>query len=331
MNHNNLIDFVICWVDGNDPEWRKEKSKYSPGIKTDSRGLRYRDWNNLQYLFRGIEKYASWVNKIHFVTWGHIPTWLNVEHPKINIVRHKDFIPNEYLPTFSARPIEINLHRINGLSNQFVYFNDDMFILRDLKKTDFFKNGLPRDVAVLDNAMKNDEAHGAAFYNSVVLINYHFSKSNAFKKHFFKWINYKYGKLLLRTILLSPWKMFSGFYTPHLPNAFLKQTFYDVWNKELDVLNLTSNNKFRSKLDVTQYLFKFWQLAAGDFLPRKNIGKLFKIGTLDLNIIQKVIEKQEHKLICLNDSDEIENFDRTKQKLINSFDVILPEKSTFEI
>jgi len=116
------IDFVICWVDGNDPEWQKQKNYYDTSQQTDSREIRYRDWDNLQYWFRGVEKYASWVNKIHFVTWGHLPQWLNTDHPKLNIVRHEDYIPKKYLPTFSARPIEVNLHRIKGLAEHFVFF-----------------------------------------------------------------------------------------------------------------------------------------------------------------------------------------------------------------
>ena len=99
------IDFVITWVDGNDPEWQREKKARlgHMGIpaSVDDRKERYRDWDNLQYWFRGVEKYAPWVRKIHFVTWGHLPKWLNTEHPKLNIVRHEDFIPEKFRPTFN--------------------------------------------------------------------------------------------------------------------------------------------------------------------------------------------------------------------------------------
>src|SRR5699024_3037811 len=299
-NMSNKIDFVICWVDGNDETWQKQKNDYTPGVKTDSKAIRYRDWDNLQYWFRGIEKYASWVNKVHFVTWGHIPLWLDVNHPKLNIVKHEDFIPEEYLPTFSARPIELNLHRIEGLAEQFVYFNDDMFMLDFLKKDDFFFNGMPCDVASLDVAIKADEAHGTSVYNSVLAINKHFSKKTSIKNNLFKWINLKYGSLLLRTLLLSPWKLFTGFYTPHLPNAFLKSTFNEVWEKETEQLDITSNNKFRNKIDVTQYIFKFWQLASGNFHPRKNLGRVHSIGENNTQILNDIV-KRRHKLICLND------------------------------
>ena len=145
------IDFVILWVDGSDKKWLEEKNKYSKKkIDTTNSAIRYRDWDNLRYWFRGVEKFAPWVNKVHFVTYGHLPKWLNVNNPKLNIVKHKDYIPEEYLPTFSSHTIELNLHRIKDLSENFVYFNDDMFLMQPTQKTDFFKKGLPCDSAIID-------------------------------------------------------------------------------------------------------------------------------------------------------------------------------------
>ena len=96
------IDFVITWVDGNDLEWKREKAArlghtdMDISVNADNRKERYRDWDNLRYWFRGMEKYAPWVRKVHFVTWGHIPQWLNTKHPKLNIVCHEDFIPQKF-------------------------------------------------------------------------------------------------------------------------------------------------------------------------------------------------------------------------------------------
>lgn len=327
---DNSIDFVITWVDGNDENWRKEKIKYTPGVKSDSREIRYRDFDNLQFWFRGVEKFAPWVNKIHFVTWGHIPSWLDVNHPKLNIVKHQDYIPSEYLPTFSARPIEINLHRIKELSEQFVFFNDDMFITKPVKPTDFFVDGYPKDVAVLDIAIKDDEAHGSAVQNSVFIINKYFNKNKVIKDNFTKWYNPMYGRNLVKTFLLTPWRYFTGFYTPHLPNAYLKSTFREVWDKETDQLVLTSSHRFRNKLDLTQYIFKFWQLASGKFKPGKVMGRAFCIGG-ELELVINAIEKQKYKLMCLNDSDLIDDYENTKNSINCSFSKILPEKSKFEL
>ena len=121
------IDFVMPWVDGSDIEWQREKTRYRDKEvnqkEIDASMARYRDWDNLQYWFRGVEKFTPWVNKIHFITYGHLPKWLNTTNPKLQIVKHEDYIPEKYLPVFSARPIELNIHRIPGLSDKFVYFN----------------------------------------------------------------------------------------------------------------------------------------------------------------------------------------------------------------
>ena len=140
------VDFVIAWVDGNDKEWQKQRQKYKSGFMEDNSEVRFRDWDNLQYWFRGVEEYAPWVNHIYFITWGHVPQWLNLDNPKLKIVNHKDYIPEKYLPTFNSHTIELNMHRIQGLSRQFVYFNDDMFLTAPVTKEMFFKNDLPRDI-----------------------------------------------------------------------------------------------------------------------------------------------------------------------------------------
>ena len=102
------IDFVLPWVDGSDSAWIKQRNEYL-GIKNDqTQDSRFRDWENLQYWFRGVEKFAPWVNHIYFVTWGHIPSWLNTDHPKLTVVKHEDYIPKQYLHTFIGSEVYPN-------------------------------------------------------------------------------------------------------------------------------------------------------------------------------------------------------------------------------
>ena len=324
------VDFVLTWVDGNDPDWQDVRNQHIKYSNESKNTIRFRDWDNLHYWFRGIEKFVPWVNRIHLVTWGHLPAWLNQNHPKLNIVKHEDYIPGEYLPTFSARTLELNLHRINGLTDKFVYFNDDIFITRPVKETDFFKNGKPRDIAVMDICIKGDEIHGGSLYNSIMSINKYFRKSKVVRENFFKWYNPIYGKYLLKTILLIPWKNITGFYTPHLANPFLKSTFIEVWDKEKEQLEQTSFNKFRTKMDVSQYLFRYWQLASGNFIPNRNIGQQFNLG-INPEKAFKAVEKQRYKVVCLNDSELVNDFDKIKSNINYSFDKILPEKSEYEL
>ena len=88
------IDFVITWVDMNDPKWQAEFAKYARHKGNEKNGVseaRFRDYGFLRYWFRGVEKFAPWVRKIHFVTSGQKPEWLDANHPKLNLVSHKDY------------------------------------------------------------------------------------------------------------------------------------------------------------------------------------------------------------------------------------------------
>lgn len=328
------IDFVIIWVDGNDKEWQEEKLKYQPNINSDDREIRYRDYDNLQYWFRGAEKFAPWVNRIFFVTYGHLPKWLNVEHPKLSIVNHKDFIPEKYLPTFSSHPIELNLHRINGLSNNFVYFNDDMFLTDNVREEDFFKNGLPCDSAVI-NAHPSIRNTFHISETDMEIINDYYHKNDVLRKNPFKWFRLDYGVKLFRTLFLLPWPEFIGLWDHHVASSFQKSTFEHLWNIEYGILDSTSSHKFRYALDVNQWLFRYWQIVSGEFSPRKaSFGKSYCLSDncKDNAKIYSAIKKRKYKMICVNDGiEKEENYNRAKEKIIDAFENILPEKSLFEI
>lgn len=341
MQQNSAIDFVITWVDGNDSNWQAEKAKYQQ--KGDTRKNRYRDWELLRYWFRAIEKNAPWFNHLYFVTWGHVPAWLNVNHPKITIVKHEDFIPSQYLPTFSCRPIELNLHRIEGLEEKFVYFNDDMFLLNPVAPNDFFKKGLPCDTAVVDatsiNEVTNDgkainiqSLYTTLIFNTVV-INRNFNKRKVIRENWRKWYSLKNGKDLIRTLLLTPWVKFTGFKSPHLPYSYLKSTFEDLWSKEEQVLNTACEHKFRDPLDVSSRLFSYWQLAQGSFEPRSpRIGVSTSISENEDNNrkICDLIKHRSYKMICINDDYHGNDFESVKRQFIDAFESIYPQKSTFE-
>lgn len=331
------IDFVIAWVDGNDPNWINEKKKYETEVNDDKSEARYREWISLKYWFRCIEKNAPWVRKIHFVTWGHIPEWLDTNNPKLNIVKHSDYIPKEYLPTFSANPIELNFHRIKGLAEHFVYFNDDMYLCKKSKPTDFFKNGYPRDIAALNvHCNTLDNPIQMISISDVGVINAHFSMQDVIKKNFGKWFYYGYGKKLLRTVPLMGCPRFPGFYIDHNAQAFLKSTFEEVWNAEPSILSETCTHRFRRLTDVNQWVIKEWQLASGKFEPRKDSSsRVFHLsGEACRGVVRSAAQhiiKKDITLICINDAklspQDVEYCRNTAEK---AFLEVYPEKSSFE-
>ena len=330
---NGPIDFVMIWVDGNDPEWRAEKSKYDGKVVTTSNSeVRYRDWDNLQYWFRGVEKFAPWVNKIHFVTWGHLPEWLDTNNPKLNIVKHTDFIPEEYLPTFSSHTIELNLHRIEGLAEQFVYFNDDMFLTAPVKPEDFFKNGKPCDIAALDCIFFGKDSAGSFNGADITVINSHFKKKRVLKRDWRKWYNLKNGiRSVVKTALLYPWPWFPGLLYQHACNSFLKSTFSEVWAKEFELLDETCSHRFRKSGDLNQWVMKFWQLAEGNFEVRsEKFAYCYHVKESNFAKLLADIPSGKHSLLCINDTARTKYFEDKKAKLKEVLEDCFSEISSFE-
>ena len=331
------IDIVLAWVDGSDPEWLSEKSRYSPGEISDARVSRYRSWDTLQYIFRGIETFAPWVNSVFFITCGHLPKWLNTDHPNLRIINHKDYIPAEYLPTFNANTIELNFHRISELSENFIYFNDDMFLLNNTRAEDFFVEGKPCDCAVL-TAHSHKEDSFFCFYNyrATGMINKYFDSKEVIKSYRKGWLSPKYGKMLFRSWVLSGFPRFTGIWQHHLPSSLLKSIMEELWEKEGDKLHQTCLNRFRSMLDFNQWLFKEWQLAQNNFFPRSvKFGKNFVLDNNEIFLAANdYVRKQKGKAVCINDPNDYvmtdEQFDAAKMTVIDSFELILPDKSGYE-
>ena len=336
MKKNKIeqIDFVITWVDGKDSDWQQKRSSYLGGTCIDNREVRYRDWDNLHYWFRGIEKYADWVNKIYFVTCGQVPAWLNLQHDKIVIVTHDSFMEKKYLPVFNSAAIEVNLHKIKGLSENFVYFNDDTFIISSVRETDFFIHDKPVAMGVenvIPLKVDKDLIVNNIMRNHAMIINNHFSKKNFIKKNWCKWFSLRNGKDVIRNLLLIFWKDFCGFKTFHLPTPFLKSTFLKVAQLEAEILDRTSTHRFRNGNDVSQWLFQNWQIASGNYvLPKRKCGHYFAAGADDVTCICNAICKQKYRVVCINDEVYSDNFEEIRDMINGAFEEIFPEKSSFE-
>lgn len=330
------IDIVIAWVDGSDPAWRAEKKAYLPSGAADSDSEnRYRDWGLLPYWFRAVEAFAPWVRKIHFVTWGHIPDFLNAHHPKLHIVRHTDFIPAPYLPTFSSHTIELNLHRIDGLAEHFIYFNDDMFLLRPMAPTDFFRDGLPctygAEVPWIFRGSVGTWAHAAA--NNMGVINSHFSKKECVRQYGKKYTGRCYRwQDRLRTLTLEKLfpDHFTGFANLHAPGAYQKSTFQAVWEAEPTLLDQTCRHRFREPTDVNQWVFLWWQIAAGHFAPSRTDNQVMSVTEDTVDLLCQTVQTQAHNMVCINDPDGDVPVDILRKRLHQAFASILPERSAFE-
>ena len=327
------IDIVVTWVDMNDPNWKAEFNRYSDNSKNEENGVvdaRFRDYGLLKYWFRGIEKFAPWVRKIHFVTSGQKPDWLNVANQKLHLVNHREFIPEEFLPTYNSVVIERFFHKIPGLSNKFVYFNDDFYMLRPIPIERFFQNGLPADIAVFQYNPSWSQWY-KTLKNNIRLINKHFDKKKVMCQWQDKWFTPEFKGKDKMNHLLKWYPKFITLKVHHNAQPYLKSTFEAVWEAEGEELVRTSSNRFRSSTDYSPELFRTWQICEGNFIPYNTYKdtKMFPLMVKPKQAI-KAIRNQEYSLVCLNDNKNIRNYDNLMQEIKEAFESILPEKSTFE-
>ncbi|ETS95014.1 hypothetical protein HMPREF1505_1925 [Prevotella sp. ICM33] len=335
------IDFVIFWVDGSDIEWQKKKALYK-GTPFQNADVRYRDWDILKFWFRAVEEYAPWVNHVYFVADNQKPEWLNWDNPKLSYVDHKDFIPHEFLPTFQANTIENNLHRISGLSEHFVVFNDDMFINAPITPEYYFKNGLPCD-ATLEYIFggrgfisPDDWGISVMEYCNTQVVNAHFNRREVTKVNPKGWygsyLGWKY-RLQAYLILFFRRTEFQHFYTPHNEKAFLKSVYDEVWRVEKDALE-KSCTRFREPMSINNYLFRYWQLVSNKFYPMEVLSKkkVMQIQPDTISMIERMITDSSIKSLCLNDSTycTFEDYQILKPQIISFYQKKHPSKSEFE-
>lgn len=242
------IDIVYTWVDGADPTWRASRDavlrQFGRPIEESLAVDRFTDNDELQFSLRSLEKHAPWVRRIHVVTAGQKPKWLNDRHPRLRVVDHREIFPDHsHLPTFSCRPIEMNLFRIPDLSEHFVYFNDDFFLGRDARPSDFFDgdrprvytgsrlSGLQKDLVRVRNEADNSHRHA--------LINTRLA------------VQERTGVLVKYNIR-------------HFPQPCTVGLWEDVWSQYQPQLAFTQGSRFRHRDDVLPtYLLGMHALATG--------------------------------------------------------------------
>lgn len=137
------VDVVYTWVDSNDPKWQASRQKFGGASESEivsaANAERYADREELRHSLRTLWMFAPFVRNIFIVTADQHPEWLAKEDPRVKVISHREIFPDESaLPTFNSHAIEACLHRIPGLAENFIYFNDDVFLGREVTEEDFF-------------------------------------------------------------------------------------------------------------------------------------------------------------------------------------------------
>lgn len=335
------IDFVITWVDGDDEEWLVKKRSFmkSTDLSTvDARARRFRDWDNLVYLFRGISHFTPWVNHVYLVTPNQRPEWLNFDCERISLINQDDlFEDKDAVPTFNNCAIELLFHKIPGLSEQFVYFNDDMFILRETPPTDFFKNGLPcitlafaPTVAEYTSDLKS--VYGIDVMNTR-LVARHFTKNEILQNGWRKYLNPRNGREIFKTMLCLPFHGLVGFNEMHTAYSYLKSTYEEVWELEDEQLRESCKTRFRGEFSMNHHAMRYWQMAKGDVsVRRRSFSKMFDIHAIgDERPVVNAILKGKPNMICINDNvEEGKDFELIRNRIRSALDERFPDKCEFE-
>ena len=291
------MDIVITYVNGLDPVWQQDYERHTniPVLEK-----RFRDWGTLRYLFRGIEQHMPFIENVFLVVSheSQVPEW--IDRQTVRVVLHSDIIPHEYLPTFNCNPIEMHLHRIEGLGEEYLYFNDDIFPLQACQPTDFFRNG-----------------------KGVLGMSKHWFACGMFK-HICK-----NSDTLARKVLGV--KSSLSFLRPqHVCTPMIKsecEALYALTEEEIKA----SLTRVRAENNLNQYLFLDYMHLRGRLINERLSKKHISVGAASASGIKKALLRPTKKLVCINDVHlSEEKYNRLRETIIEAFEQLFPQPSKYE-
>lgn len=311
------IDVVYTWVDGEDPKWRaaKDEALAQRGVEPVAQGAadaaRFRSHDELKYSLRSLEMYAPWVRKVHIVTAGQRPDWLDTNHPKLQLVDHRDiFTAPGALPVFNSHAIESQLHHVPGLSERYVYFNDDVFLGRPITKDLFFHgNGLSKffmstAVVGLGPRRADDSAFGHAAKNNRTLL----------------------GEVFGRTVT----HLFQ-----HAPHPQLRSVLERMEREHPEVFTQVAASAFRDPedLSVASALHHYYGYSLGRAVPGRleylylDLSHPGALQRLDL-----LLQNREFDVFCINDTPASPQDSARQSQILHEFlERYYPLPSSFEL
>lgn len=291
------MDIVITYVNGSDPLWAAD---YLSTVGVGPTAKRFRDWGTLRYLLRAVEKNIPFARKVHLVVSreSQVPQWL--DRAKVNVVLHRDFIPQEYLPLFNSSSIEVFLHRIPGLDEEFIYLNDDFFPVRSCTKETFFKDGRP-----------------------LIGMHCHLMALNSYKKRIKRSYSLASSAAGVRSTLC--------FQRPqHICYNLLRSSCEELFNShKTEILSSVTPLRCSSNYNISLYL-DYIHLT-GRSINKKNSNRHISLGAVTVGIVRYFIKSGKRDFLCINDTKMTERrFRRLQAAITDELDRLFPRKSLFE-
>lgn len=277
------IDMVFSWVDGTAIEFQRARAlrmqSYVVGEGDDSEA-RYRQIDELKYALRSVYLFAPWVRRIFIVTDSPAPTWL-AEHPSVTIVRSEEFFQDQSaLPTHNSQAVESQLQHIPGLSEHFIYSNDDMFFGRPVGPGMFFSpGGITQFIeATTRIGLGESDPTRSGFENSA-----------------------RVNRRLLQD-------RFGRFTTRHLEHAatpLRKSVLLEMESEFAEDFQRTAASAFRSSTDisVTNSLYHYYALLTGRAVVQTQATVKYIETTLKASLkeMNDLLKQRSYDFFCLND------------------------------
>ena len=311
------IDVVYTWVNGEDEEWQKQRDDWfrrenpdAPKASEAGAKRRFRDREELRYSLRSILAYMPEIHHIYIVTCGQKPAWM-IPHPKISFIHHRAIFTNlEDLPTFNSMAIESNLHRIPGLKEHYIYFNDDVFLMQNMDSNDFFtEDGKPKiflgeHFLPVGPVFPEDKGYEAACKNTANLLNI------AYGRH----------------------KRFTHAHTPFPSTKSLVEKSEALFPS---VFSAVSSHHFRSQKDFTMtnglipYVALYTEM--GEMSPFTNLTWSFGVDREKDERVFLEVQKNPPQFLCLQDAIKDDGDTKEAERRLKSyFQILFPERAPWE-
>ena len=300
------MNYVLPFVDCNDPIWLEQYRTafhFNDCINQMDKS-RFRPFNTLKYAFRSVAVNMPFVDKIVLIvsTESQVPDWVNRD--TVRIVTHDEFMPMNHLPTFNSSAIESDMWRIDGLSERFVYGNDDFFAMNPMKESDFFDDDAPRlNFEASDYAIKNIFRmccrKGMDMAADAVGVPHSDDR-----------------------LLLKPQHCMKGIRT-----ASMKEVGQKCADRIEIAISIT-----RHWSNVTGYLYHYYEYYQGNYKPFKKSYKYIRISN-DYQAVIDAIRDQSIDMLCINDAGDLddEHYQEACEALNEAFEERFPNESKFEI
>lgn len=312
------VDVVYTWVDGDDPVWNRAREERLAALggsgaaetaqtRESSGQARFVSRDELRYSLRSVHLFAPWVRRIHLVTAGQVPGWLDMDHPAVRLVDHREILPADALPTFNSHAIETALHRVPDLTEHFVYFNDDFFLGRPIRPEAWFSPaGLPATFLAPTTIGLTDLPDSPPYLKAA-------------------WNN--------RRLLQGAFDRVLTHNLAHVPYPHRRSVLEDLTERFPDAIAATARSPFRSDTDVSMLssLAQHFGLMTGRSFVGEASRAYVNLSNSDLDWQLKKTLQRDQDFICLADHhDHALNPVRLDRTLRSFMETYFPDPAPWE-